>query len=143
MYETFGILKVNNNINIFQDICNGISECEHSEIRINLTRMFGTLALILNSKSPVDPSDVEVHIAAFLIDRLSKETEVWPLAELLDTIMDLFAEDETDRLAQKINLVEKLNEITPVVKMKVSFQNKGVVYIICICLLIIILFFLL
>ena len=86
--------------------------------------MFGTLALILNSKSPVDPSDVEVHIAAFLIDRLSKETEVWPLAELLDTIMDLFAEDETDRLAQKINLIEKLNEITPLVKMKVSFQNK-------------------
>lgn len=86
--------------------------------------MFGTLALILNSKSPIDPSDVEVHIAAFLIDRLSKETEIWPLAELLDTIMDLFAEDETDRLAQKTNLIDKLNEIAPTVKTKVSNKNK-------------------
>lgn len=102
-----------------QDVLNGITRCDCAEIRVNLIRMLGNLALILISKSSENSGETEVVIADFLLDRLFKESECWTLAELLDTLMDVFAEDETDSLALRINLVEKLTEITPVIKNKV------------------------
>ena len=58
------------------------------------------------------------------MDTCTKENEVWVIAESLDAIMDIFAEDETDILAEDINLVEKLQTVVPILKNKVSKMNE-------------------
>lgn len=43
------------------------------------------------------------------------------MAESLDTIMDIYAEDDSDQLASEIKLVEKLHVLAPLFKNKVRF----------------------
>jgi len=43
---------------------------------------------------------------------------VWVIAESIDALMDIYAEDETDHLAADIKLVPKLLSIMP------HFKNK-------------------
>lgn len=55
----------------------------------------------------------------FLLDACTKENEVWVIAEALDAIMDIFAEDETNELAAEIELVDKLRVLMPILNNKV------------------------
>ena len=64
---------------------------------------------------------IHQHIATSLLEICTKEMEVWVLAEALDSIMDIFAEDETDIMAAEIKLVEKLQSLVPVLISKVFF----------------------
>jgi hypothetical protein len=41
------------------------------------------------------------------------------VAEAIDTIMDIFGEDETDNVAADIKLVDKLHALLPSLKQKV------------------------
>jgi hypothetical protein len=43
------------------------------------------------------------------------------VAEAVDTVIDVFGEDETDNAAAHINLVEKLQALLPSLKHKVRF----------------------
>lgn len=54
-----------------------------------------------------------------LLDICTRESEVWVMAEALDAIMDIFAEDETDCIAEEIKLVDKLQTLVPVLINKV------------------------
>lgn len=47
------------------------------------------------------------------------ESQVWIMAESLDTIMDIYAEDDSDQLASEVNLLKKLHALVPVFKNKV------------------------
>lgn len=60
-------------------------------------------------------------MSTFLLDICKTELSVWIMAESLDTIMDIYAEDDSDQLASEIKLVEKLHVLAPLFKNKVRF----------------------
>jgi HEAT repeat-containing protein 3 len=103
-----------------QMMLTGIKECETPEIRSNLIRMVGILALLLVNNLNDVTSNVICTITEFILEQAHKENEVWVLAEALDTLVDLYSEDETDLLAAKVKLVDKLVVLAPIVKSKVS-----------------------
>ncbi|XP_073957110.1 HEAT repeat-containing protein 3 isoform X2 [Choristoneura fumiferana] len=102
----------------------GIRECNVPEIRSNLIRMIGLLALLLVNSLNETTANVICTITDFILDQAHKENEVWVLAEALDTIIDLYSEDETDVLAAKLNLVDKLSALAPIMKNKARQQKK-------------------
>lgn len=56
------------------------------------------------------------------------ETKVWVMAESLDSIMDIYTEDNSDELANQIKLLDRLHTLIPVFKNKVvSFFSFSVV----------------
>jgi hypothetical protein len=62
---------------------------------------------------------VDQTVGQFLLDVCSRELELWVVAEAIDTIMDIFGEDETDNVAADIKLVDKLQALLPSLKQKV------------------------
>ncbi|XP_026732273.1 HEAT repeat-containing protein 3 [Trichoplusia ni] len=103
---------------------NGIKVCQVPEIRANLIRMIGILALLLVNNLNDVTSNVIVVITEFILEQAHKENEVWVLAEAVDTLVDLYSEDETDILAAKVNLVEKLTSLAPIFKNKIRQQKR-------------------
>lgn len=93
------------------------------EIRSNLIRMMGLLALLLVSRLKEANSDTShvQFITQFILEQAHKEHDVWVLAEAIDTIIDLYSEDETDVIAAKEDLVQKLSILLPVLKLKVIY----------------------
>jgi hypothetical protein len=59
------------------------------------------------------------NIGKFLLEVCGRESELWIVAEAVDTIIDVFGEDETDNAAAQIHLVEKLQALLPSLKHKV------------------------
>lgn len=98
----------------------GIRDCQVPEIRSNLIRMIGTMALLLVNNLNDITTNVIITITEFIIEQAHKENEVWVLAEAIDTIVDLYSEDETDSLAAKIKLGDKLSMLAPILKNKVK-----------------------
>ncbi|KAM3967828.1 HEAT repeat-containing protein 3 isoform 1-T1 [Aphomia sociella] len=102
----------------------GIRECQMPEIRSNLIRMIGILALLLVNNLNETTSNVICAITDFILEQAHKENEVWVLAEALDTLIDLYSEDETDEIAAKVKLVEKLIVLAPIIKNKARQQKR-------------------
>ncbi|XP_045448424.1 HEAT repeat-containing protein 3 [Melitaea cinxia] len=102
----------------------GIKNCEAPEIRSNLIRMIGVLALLFVNDLNDTISNVICSITEFILEQAHKENEVWVLAEAIDTLIDLYSEDKTDILAAKIKLVEKLQILVPVLRNKARQQKK-------------------
>ncbi|XP_063822156.1 HEAT repeat-containing protein 3 [Ostrinia nubilalis] len=121
-----------NGCNLFSDMAltdiemmlTGIKECQVPEIRANLIRMIGILALLLVNNLNEITSNVICTITEFILEQAHKENEVWVLAEAIDTIVDLYSEDETDILAAKVKLVDKLAVLAPILKNKARQQKR-------------------
>ena len=102
----------------------GVRECLVPEIRSNLIRMVGILALLLVNKLNDITSNVICTITEFILEQAHKENEVWVLAEAIDTIIDIYSEDETDILAAKVKLTDKLSVLAPLLKNKARQQKR-------------------
>ncbi|XP_013191284.2 HEAT repeat-containing protein 3 [Amyelois transitella] len=121
-----------NDCNLFSDMAlsdiekmlMGITECQIPEIRSNLIRMIGILALLLMNNMTEVSSNVICTITEFILDQAQKENEVWVLAEAIDTLIDLYSEDESDQLAAKVKLVDKLNLLAPSLRNKARQQKR-------------------
>lgn len=59
-------------------------------------------------------------IGMFLLESCSKDDQLWVVAEALDAIFDVFAEDHLDPVVKEISLVEKLKTLAPSLKQKAS-----------------------
>ena len=59
-------------------------------------------------------------IGAVFLDVCVRENEVWVLAECLDCIYDVFGSDDHNSVLKELRLVEKLKELLPVYKQKVT-----------------------
>lgn len=121
-----------NDCNLFSDLAlsdielmlTGIKECQVPEIRSNLIRMVGILALLLVNNLNDVTSNVICTITEFILEQAHKENEVWVLAEAIDTLVDLYSEDETDILAAKVKLTDKLAILAPILKNKARQQKR-------------------
>ena len=65
------------------------------------------------------------HCAQFLLDAAAKDADIRVVAEALDKIFDMFAEDYTDALCVQISLVNQLKKILPSLKVKMGLVKKG------------------
>ncbi|XP_059050926.1 HEAT repeat-containing protein 3 [Achroia grisella] len=122
----------NSKCNLFGDMAlsdieimlTGIRECQMPEVRANLIRMVGLLALLLVNNLNETTTSVISSITDFILEQAHKENEVWVLAEALDTLIDLYSEDETDEIAAKVKLVEKMSVLVPIIKNKARQQKR-------------------
>lgn len=62
-------------------------------------------------------------IGKFLLDAAVRDAELWVTAEALDCIYDVFGEDETDKAAYDIDLVNRLRGLAPSLKHKVWWDD--------------------
>ncbi|XP_043258219.1 HEAT repeat-containing protein 3 [Colletes gigas] len=107
-----------------QPMLNGEQQCSNANVRANLIRIVGNLALILINNCTSEGSELTKHMSMFLLNTCTMESKAWVMAESLDTIMDIYSEDESNQLASEINLVEKLRTLVPLFKHKVRQQKK-------------------
>lgn len=129
--------------NDIQPILNDLHQCVSINVRVNIIRMLCNLVQIMLSKNNLKDSKnyeaIKVTIfvflwifypniliiyfwqlvSTFLLDISKTETRVWVIAESIDAIMDIYAEDETDHLAADIKLIPRLLSIMPHFKSKV------------------------
>lgn len=61
------------------------------------------------------------EVGGFLMSVAGQSADVVVVAEALDSLFDLFADDATDPIAQQLRLTERLQAILPLLKAKVSF----------------------
>ncbi|KAK2577271.1 hypothetical protein KPH14_003408 [Odynerus spinipes] len=107
-----------------QPMLNGERQCSNANIRVNLIRILGNLALIIANDDNLNKHELMKHISVFLLVTSATESMAWVMAECLDALMDIFSDDETDKLAAEIQLTVKLSELVPVFKTKVRQQKK-------------------
>ncbi|CAK9833560.1 HEAT repeat-containing protein 3 [Anthophora retusa] len=98
--------------------------CPNTNVRVNLIRIVGNLALILMNNDTPEAQEIIKHISLFLLETCRLESEVWVMAESLDAIMDIYAEDDSDQLASEFKLLEKLHGVVPHFKNKVRQERK-------------------
>nr|CAD7460029.1 unnamed protein product [Timema tahoe] len=97
--------------------------CSDANVRANLIRSVGSLGLILVNSTDMTTAHAMIKsIGRFLLEVCSRESELWLVAESLDTLMDVFGEDETDQAAADIALVDKLRALVPSLKYKVILR---------------------
>ncbi|XP_018310227.1 HEAT repeat-containing protein 3 [Mycetomoellerius zeteki] len=113
--------------NDIQPILNDLHQCVSINVRVNIIRMLCNLVQIMLSKNNLkDSKNYEAIklVSTFLLDISKTETRVWVIAESIDAIMDIYAEDETDHLAADIKLIPRLLSIMPHFKSKIHQQKK-------------------
>ncbi|XP_063238676.1 HEAT repeat-containing protein 3 [Bacillus rossius redtenbacheri] len=98
--------------------------CKDANVRANLIRSVGILGSILVSAQTPASHQLVKAVGTLLLEAAAGEAELWVGAEALDTLMDVFAEDETDRAAADIDLVQRLRALLPAVRHKVRQQRK-------------------
>ncbi|CAL1283744.1 unnamed protein product [Larinioides sclopetarius] len=107
-----------------QLLMNISNQSQDSRIKVHITQILGTIGSMLgNIESPATASLIRV-IGSFLLDICTKSTDMWIIAETLDKIFDVFAEDHVDFIAKDIGLIEKLTHLVPVLKAKIKQQKK-------------------
>lgn len=97
----------------------------HATVRINMVQIVGHIGLALTSSSETGSNVVARSMANFLLEAAAKDTDLRVVAEALDKIFDMFAEDDTDQLSVSVSLVVKLKQLVPGFKAKVGMARKS------------------
>ncbi|XP_046386001.1 HEAT repeat-containing protein 3 isoform X2 [Ischnura elegans] len=102
------------------------AKCKDSITRVNIIRTVGTMGEALAHSSTDDSCNLLGHVGSFLLLVCTKaEEELWVVAEALDALMDVFAEDCTDKAAVQIGLVQSLKTLLPRLRSKLRQQRKS------------------
>ena len=97
-----------------------------ANVRINMVQIIGNLgAMSTLPKVGQNLAQCSHIFAQFLLDAASKDEDIRVVAEALDKIFDMFAEDYTDELCVRVNLVSQLKKILPTLKIKIGLVKKG------------------
>lgn len=95
-----------------------------ASIRANVVKTAGMMGMITLPHTTENSYKVVKKVGKFLLDTCGHENELWVLAEALDSIMDLFGEDETDQVASELGLVDKLQALLPSFRRKVQVNKR-------------------
>ncbi|XP_075217707.1 HEAT repeat-containing protein 3 [Lycorma delicatula] len=98
-----------------------VQNCKDNNVCANVTQVIGALGVFCANKNL---NFLLKDIGRFIIAIAERQGPLWLIAEALDTLMDVFAEDNTDNVAQEIALVSHLSAIAPVFKKKVRAERK-------------------
>ena len=97
-----------------------------ANIRINLVQIVGNIGTLSTLPGTgANLSTCSDLVAQFLLDAAAKDTDVRVVTEALDKIFDMFAEDSTDELCARLDLVNQLKKVLPSLKIKIGLLKKG------------------
>lgn len=114
-----------NNPELFQQMSNsdldlmlgGVRDCSEPEVRANWLRMLGILGCILK--------DVLVKkIVDFILETCAQETECWTISEGVDSLMDMFADNDREEVVHEVHMVERIKVIEKSLKNKMRQQKR-------------------
>uniref|UniRef100_A0A1L8DCW3 SYO1-like TPR repeats domain-containing protein n=1 Tax=Nyssomyia neivai TaxID=330878 RepID=A0A1L8DCW3_9DIPT len=100
-----------------QLMLNGVENCSEAEIRANWLRMLGILGCLL-------PENLVKIIITFILETSIKETDAWAISEALDSLMDMFSDNDWLQIAYDVNLVQKSRELERSLKAKLRQQKR-------------------
>lgn len=98
-------------------ILTGTQNCTVPEIRANWLRMLGVLGCLLQEEQ------VKV-IIGFIVDQSIKEPDAWTLAEAIDALMDIFTDNDWNKILFELNLAQKAKVLEKILKNKLRQQKK-------------------
>ncbi|XP_035224930.1 HEAT repeat-containing protein 3-like, partial [Stegodyphus dumicola] len=98
---------------------------QEPSIKVNIIHALGTIGCLLGNLKLPTTHVLIGKIGSFLLDVASKDSHIWVVAEALDILLDVFAEDHLDWLAQRICLVEKLTNMLQFLKGRIKQQRKS------------------
>ena len=91
----------------------------NSNVRVNIVHLLGTIG-----QSCTQNDQVRISVANFLTEAATRDVELRVVAEALDKIFDMFAEDDTDKLCSQSGLIGKLKKLQPGFKTKMSLYKQ-------------------
>ncbi|GAB0096625.1 uncharacterized protein DMENIID0001_121550 [Sergentomyia squamirostris] len=115
-----------------QLMLNGVDNCSEAEIRANWLRMLGILGCLL-------PENLVKIIIVFILETSAKENDAWAISEAMDSLMDMFSDNDWLQIVLEVNLVQKSRELERSLKAKLksptgqqpSFQHSFLYYSCC------------
>lgn len=99
-----------------QLMLNGVTECKDSEIRANWLRMLGILGCLL-------PEALIKIIIDFVLGTCLKDQDLWTISEAMDSMMDIFAENDWNQIVYELDMTTKCKELDRIMKAKLK-QSK-------------------
>lgn len=103
------------------------------KVKVNVVKMVGCIGLLL-TKFPKDIADLNVEtlltgIAEYLINCLTtlkvERQGLWLAAEILDTIFDVFAEDDYNHVLKNLQVIPKLKSLQQPFKKQVRSERRS------------------
>lgn len=98
-------------------ILKGAEICSEPEIRANWLRMFGVLGCLL-------PENLVKIIIQCLLQQCYKQIDVWTLSEALDALMDLYSDNDWNKISYELNIAQKTKDLEKVLKNKLRQQKR-------------------
>lgn len=112
---------------------NGGSRAAHNEkvaiekyylkIEENLIKILSTWCCLVIKLKLNNPSH-DQYVLSTILESLSNVSDLILLSEAMDSLIDLFSDDDTDSLAQKVNLVDKLQSWEKDIKVLMKSSKK-------------------
>lgn len=99
-----------------QLMLNGVTDCQDAEIRANWLRMLGILGCLL-------PEPLIKLIIDFVLTTCMNEQDLWTVSEAMDSMMDIFADNDWNQIVHDLGMVTKCKELDRRMKSKLK-QNK-------------------
>lgn len=96
---------------------NGFSISNEPEIRANWLRSFGVLGCVL-------PEPLVKVIISFILEKSLVETDAWTLSEAIDTLMDMFSDNDWNKISYDLNLAQKTKELEKSLRAKGRQQKR-------------------
>ena len=100
---------------------------KNASIRTNVVAILGTIgqsiAAQLETTSQAGP--LHLTISMFLLEAASRDVELRVVAEALDKLFDMFSEDFTDELCAQVQVVQRLKQLQPGLKVKINMNRKN------------------
>jgi hypothetical protein len=114
---------------IFKGFCNIYQHVEIAKIQANVIKIIGGLGtLIVRRKGKPEGADALLfQVGEFLLDCVCKNTDrqhLWRAAEALDTLFDVFSEDDYNEVLNQLKMVEKLKAFLPQFKKTIKLQRR-------------------
>ena len=95
---------------------------EDPAVRTNVVNMAGNIGVMTVSSSGSEAAAEAV--TQFLLEAAARDASLRVVGEALDKIFDMYAEDSTDALCEKVGVVGKLKQLRTGLKIKMQKQSK-------------------
>ena len=93
----------------------------YANVRINMVQIIGSIGVASTGSSN---DSLATMLTNFLLTAASKDTDLRVVAEALDKLFDMYAEDATDQLCVDLELIPKLRQMLPGLKAKIGMSKR-------------------
>ena len=99
----------------------------NASIRTNIVAILGTIgqSLAVQLENGGQLGSLHLTISRFLLEAASRDVELRVVAEALDKVFDMFSEDHTDKLCAQVQVVQRLKQLQPGLKVKINMNRKN------------------